>query len=199
MGRLKIVPTIQDWQRDLGESLADIFGEAAPEMIKRVFEREDPGDILADFKTYFATPAMRMWEDVIAPVVSEGFNLPGAFYSRSRFEGVQRSGEEFLTQRVNPLLFSSLENMRGRDVQRQSIIANILQGSQSLATAPTQQGLMAGQTKSGIGGVIGAGAALGLGVLTGGASGTLLGAGGLFEGSSVLDLMAGGAFFGGQF
>lgn len=147
--KLKTFQTTQPWQRDLGESLADILGGAAPEMIKRIFEREGGdyrGDILADFKKYFATPAMRMWQDVIAPVVSEGFNLPGAFYSKSRFQGLQRSGEEFLTQRVNPLLFSSLETSRegvlSRDLQRQAIIANILTGSQSLATAPTISGVM---------------------------------------------------------
>jgi len=145
---LKTFQTTQPWQREFGESLSDIFGEAAPEMLKRIFEREGDyrEDILADFKIYFATPAMRMWEDVIAPVVTEGFNLPGAFYSRDRFRGVQRAGEEFLTTRVNPLLFSSLETSRegmlGRDLQRQAIIANILTGSQSLATAPTISGVM---------------------------------------------------------
>jgi len=146
--KLKTFSTIEAWQREFGEGLADILGEAAPGMLRRIFERDDKGDILADFKTYFATPAMRMWQETIAPTVSEGFNLPGAFYSRARFKGLQRSGEEFLTQRVNPLLFGALESAEARDLQRQAIIANIMTGSQSLATAPTISGVMMPGTKS---------------------------------------------------
>lgn len=145
---LKTFDTTQPWQREFGESLADLLGEAAPEMLRRVFEGEDRGDILKDFKTYFAAPSMRMWQDVIAPVVTEGFNLPGAFYSRSRFQGLQRSGEEFLTTRVNPLLFGALESSKQRELQRQAIIANIMTGSQSLATSPTIGAMMQPGSKS---------------------------------------------------
>lgn len=191
--KLKTFQTTQGWQREFGESLADILGEAAPEMIRRIFEREEDdfrGDILADFKEFFATPAMRMWEDVIAPVVTEGFNLPGAFYSRDRYRGVQRSGEEFLATRVNPLLFSSLETsregMRNRELQRQAIIANIMTGSQSLATSPTISGAVV-PGEEGLGGGLGALAGLGLGYFGG------------FGLSETLTMGGAGALIGGQF
>lgn len=188
MGRLKTFSTIEAWQRDLGESLADILGEGAPEMLKRVFEREEKGDILADFKTYFATPMMQMWQETIAPTVREGFNLPGAFYSTERFEGVQKSGEQFLTQQVNPMLFSALESSQGRELQRQAIIANLMTGSQSLATAPTRAGVMA-EEKSGSGAEIGALAGMALAGFTG--------VGALTAGG--LEMGAYGSLIGGQF
>lgn len=191
--KLKTFQTTQPWQREFGETLSSILGEAAPEMIKRIFEREEGdyrGDILADFKEYFATPAMRMWEDVIAPVVKEGFNLPGAFYSRDRYRGVQRSGEEFLATKVNPLLFSSLETSRegmlSRNLQRQAIIANIMTGSQSLATSPTISGVMQ-PGEEGFGGGLGALAGIGLGYFGG------------FGLSEALTMGGAGALIGGQF
>jgi hypothetical protein len=192
MGRLKIVPTIEPWQRELGESLSDILGDAAPEMIKRIFEREDRGDILADFKTYFATPMMQMWKSDIAPIVTEGFNLPGAFYSKSRFEGLIKSGEEFLSERINPLLFSSLDTSRQRDLQRQAIIANIMTGTQSFATAPTQTGVMAPSGGSSKGAGIGAIAGLAAGML-------IPGLGPALGGLSGLEMGAMGGMIGGQF
>lgn len=150
MGRLRVFPTTEEWQQDLGRTLSDVLGEATPEMLRRIFEREDRGEILGDFEKYFATPAMQMWEGSIAPIVREGFNLPGAFYSKSRFEGVRRSGEEFLTQRVNPLMFASFQEAEQRNLVRQGMIANLLTGTQSLAVAPTRAAMFLPATDKGL-------------------------------------------------
>ena len=193
MGRLKTWETTQPWQKELGTELSEILGEAAPELLSRVFEEEDYGDILSDFKKYVSSPALRMWQDVVAPEIREGFNLPGAFYTHDRARGMRMAGEEFLTTRVNPLLFSSLEGWRGRNLSRQSIYANLLTGTQSLAVSPTVQGAIAEKQKSGLGSTIGGVAGLIAGVAFPG----MFEVGGMFEGANALDLAAAGSIFGG--
>lgn len=200
MGSLKIIPTIEPWQRELGMGLADIYGGAAPEIMSRIFERENVGSIVDLFKEHVVPAASTAWEKILSPSIIEGFNLPGAFYSRSKHEGVMRKGEEFLETRVMPQLFESIESMFGRETQRQAILANVLSGGTSLATAPTQTGVVKGKSgSSGSGGLIGATAGFGLGALAMGvpALGTFgLGSLGL---RGPMDVAILGALLGGSF
>jgi len=137
--KIKQYPTIMGWQQDLGKLVAASLGQATPDIMNRAMERESLSSIASDWGNLYATPVMNEWQRTIAPTILEGYNLPGSFYSRSTFEGLGREAGDFLSGKVAPMLFAALEGARSRELNRQSILANLLGVGSNLATTGTMQ------------------------------------------------------------
>lgn len=138
MSRVREYQTIGAEQRALSETLSSYYREAAGPMFQKLLKGETFGGVAEQWKKDFATPVMEMWQETIQPMVEEGYNLPGSFYSRSKGEGVQREREQFYSQQVSPTLFSALENYRARMPQWASLMAQVIGTGGQLATAPTK-------------------------------------------------------------
>ncbi len=69
----------------------------------------------------YATPVMRTWEDTVMPMIKEGFNIPGVYYSRGRGKGVSEEASRFYGGYVAPTLFSTLQ--RGEQLGAASLEA----------------------------------------------------------------------------
>ena len=137
--KLQTVSTISGDQRGLLNSFAELLGDALPQLVGGLLERESIEDIKRSFTEDFASPVMEMFKREVLPIVSEGFNLPGAFFSSSRFQGEQRATEEFLSGKVNPVLASFLESFRNRNLQQKGLFVNALGVASGAATAQTYQ------------------------------------------------------------
>ena len=134
--------TIQSWQDDLGKTVSGLLGDSAESLLGTLQQSESPQSITNEWQNLYATPAMQMWQNTIAPLIREGYNLPGSFYSRSTSQGLAKSATEFYNQNVTPTLFSALESFKNRQVQMDQIYANILGLSTGLATAKTEQSFL---------------------------------------------------------
>ena len=135
---MSLKPTTAGWQQDLGQAIASVLSGGAGGLLRGITGiEESPESIVSDWSKYVATPAMQMWQKTIAPLIEEGYNLPGAFYSASKSRGLARNASDFFTQNVTPTLFSALENMKGREVNLASIYAGLLGTSAGLSTAQT--------------------------------------------------------------
>lgn len=137
MGRVRQYPLIGEEQRELSTTLAGLYGEATPQMFKKLLKGETFEGVAEQWKTDFATPVMQMWQETIQPAILEGYNLPGSFYSRSKSEGVQKEREQFYSQQVTPTLFGALEAYRARMPQWASLLAQTIGTGSQFATAPT--------------------------------------------------------------
>jgi hypothetical protein len=136
---LRRASVIDSYQADLGREIAGAFSDATPELVSGITGTgETRADVIRDFQDY-VSPVMDIFNKDIAPLVSEGFNLPGAFHSRARSEGLRRAGEDFLSTRVTPQLFTALENFRNREISRANVFASALGIGSSLSTTPTFQ------------------------------------------------------------
>lgn len=133
---VRSAPTTQSWQSDLGKMLASTFGGISGQSMAL---GESAADITRDWTSNFATPVMQMWQREIAPMINEGYNLPGAFYSMSRSKGLSREAGNFFSGSVMPTLFTALENMRARGPQWASIWGDLLGTGAGLSTAQTMQ------------------------------------------------------------
>lgn len=133
---VRSAPTTQSWQNDLGKMLASTFGGIAGQQMPL---GESAAGITADWTNQFATPVMQMWQREIAPMINEGYNLPGAFYSTSRSKGLAREAGNFFSGNVMPTLFSALENMRSRGPQWAGIWSGLLGQGAGLSTANTME------------------------------------------------------------
>ena len=189
---IKRVSLLDEWQRELSRDISAAIGGEAEGMVSAITAEEDLGDIVADFQKYFATPMMQMFQEEIVPIIKEGYNLPGAYYSTARSAGVARAGEEFMTERISPALFQTIEGYRQRQVQRAQIGAGVLGVGAGLATTPTYQAFQTSKKKSGLGGAIGGAIGLGIGA-------AFPGAGEALGGLSTFEMGSLGALFGGAF
>lgn len=139
----KAATTLAPWQTDLGKQLAAMFGGlaggASGSMLGGFMGGESAGQITSDWTKNFATPVMQMWQREIAPMIKEGYNLPGSFYSASTSKGLGREASNFFSGNVMPTLFSSLESLRSRGPQWAGIYANLMGTGAGLATSSTMQ------------------------------------------------------------
>ena len=142
---VKLIPQIEPWQRELGKMLSGALAGEAGGMLSGIMEGESFDDISKAWSEGYAKPVMAAWQRDIAPIISEGFNLPGAFYSRDRSRGLQREAEEFFSGSVAPSLFSSMSQFQARKPQWAGIWSNVLANALGLSTAPTQSGLYSGK------------------------------------------------------
>ena len=69
----------------------------------------DPARTTSEWQEIYATPVMQMYQEVVLPMVSESFNIPGVAYSRTRAEGEKKSISDFYSQNVQPKLFEALQ------------------------------------------------------------------------------------------
>lgn len=189
---IRTVSLLEDWQKSLGKDISAAIGGATPGIVSDISEGEDLEGIMADFQKFFATPMMQMFQEEVVPTIREGFNLPGAFYSTAKSEGIAKAQESFISETINPALFQTIESFRSREVQRAGIAANVLGIGAGIATTPTLQAFYKGKEKSGLGGAIGGAAGLALGAL-------VPGAGAALGGLSTFEMGSLGALFGGAF
>jgi hypothetical protein len=143
---LKIIPTIESWQRDFGKTLTDVYESVLSNLPDVFAGLETVEDVTKEWRRSFATPVMKAYRETVVPMLGEEFNLPGAFYSTDRFKGVQKKVGEFYSGAVAPTLFEALENMKSRNLQLKSIYASLLGSGGGLATASTQTGVYSGKT-----------------------------------------------------
>ena len=137
--KLKTVSTISGEQQELLRNFSELLGDVLPQLVGGLLERESIEDIKKSFTEDFASPVMEMFKREVLPIVREGFNLPGAFFSSSRFQGEQRETENFLSGKVNPILAQFLESFRNRQLQQKGLFVNALGVASGTATAQTMQ------------------------------------------------------------
>ncbi len=194
---IRTVSLLETWQKDLGKQISASIGGETPSIISAITEGEDLGSIMADFQKFFATPMMQMFQEEVVPTIREGFNLPGAFYSSARFEGVAKATESFIGETISPAAFSTMEAFRGREVQRAGIGAQVLGIGAGIATQPTLQAFYKGkEKKTGLGGAIGGAIGLGANLAFPGLGAALGGSGAALSGFEMGSM---GALFGGAF
>ena len=136
---MPLKPTTMVWQRDLGEQIASLLGGEAGGILSRVLEGESREGVVKDWTEMIATPAMAKFKEAMAPYFETAYNLPGSYYNRSGFEGMGRATQDFFSQNVLPTLWSSIESMKGRNLSRQGLWANLLGMGSGLSTAQTLQ------------------------------------------------------------
>lgn len=139
MKGLKATATTYDWQQNLGKTLAGLLSGSASTLLDSLQAKETPESITGDWQKLYATPAMNMWKETIAPLIKESYNLPGSLYSRSSSLGIANEASKFYNQNVTPTLFNALEGFRSRQVQMSQIYANVLGIGSGLSTAQTIQ------------------------------------------------------------
>jgi hypothetical protein len=127
-------------QQELLNAMTSAFGGSLGDLFEGIFGDDTEESISRKFMENFARPVMDEFRRsaIEGPGgFREAQNLPGAFYSSSRFEGEQAELERFQTSSINPLLFSSLENFRNREVQQAGIYSTLLGTASGLGTAQT--------------------------------------------------------------
>ena len=137
--------TIQPWQQELGKQMANLFeglGTTASGFLSLM--PESAQELTAEWSETFATPVMDMWRKSVQPLLEESSNLPGAFYSKSRFDLIQREAEQFMSGSVMPTLFEAQERRRARIPQFGQIYASLLGQGSGLSTAQTLQNFYQG-------------------------------------------------------
>jgi hypothetical protein len=193
---IRLAPLTEDWQKALGKEIAGAIGESAQDISSRIFGDESLSTIVEDFQKHFAKPMMQTWQSEIAPIIKEGYNLPGVAYSTGASRGLAKAGEEFMTTKLSPALFEAIQNYYGREVQRAGMGAGLVSTGASLATAQTIQPFYKSKNKKSLGGVVGAAAGIGLGALFPGAGKFLGGSG---PALTTMEMGQLGGLFGGAF
>ena len=90
------------FDEDINAAMSDLIsGEPAFEF--------DPARTTSAWQEIYATPIMQMYQNVVLPMVSESFNVPGVAFSRTRAEGERKAISDFFTQNVQPKLFDALQ------------------------------------------------------------------------------------------
>jgi hypothetical protein len=115
---------------ELGQGLPQEYMSALDKVIGGTPAYQfDPAATTKRWQETYAGPLMQTWQETVAPMVSEAYNLPGVFSSTLRGQGIGRAAGEFLGGQVAPTLFSSLQ--QGEQLgaaSRESAASRILSG-----------------------------------------------------------------------
>lgn len=179
MGSTKLYPVTSTSQRELESSLSGAYGSILNRLKSGIFSQESPASIAREWGELYATPVMEQWYKNIAPIIEEGFNLPGSFYQSAKSKGIAQAASDYLSGSVTPTLFSALSEYWNRQPQWASIYANVLGQASGQATAQTLVPVTKEKSSSGLGSLIGLGAGLAANAFIPGFSTFLGGAAGL--------------------
>ncbi len=111
----RLTPEVPDFLQESFDEFSS--GRFGPEIDAATFDlisgapayEFDPARTTSEWKEIYATPVMQMYQNVVLPMVSESFNIPGVAYSRTRAEGEKKSISDFYAQNVQPELFGALQ------------------------------------------------------------------------------------------
>ena len=67
----------------------------------------DPQRTANQWQKSFAAPMMTAWNDIVKPIVKEGFNVPGGPWDRRMGEGISRSANEFFNTSIAPTFMNA--------------------------------------------------------------------------------------------
>lgn len=68
-----------------------------------------PSATTRQWQETYASPVMQTWRETVAPLLTESYNVPGAFHSWEKGRGMERAAGQFYGGQVAPTLFAALQ------------------------------------------------------------------------------------------
>lgn len=119
-----------------GKTLLTLLGSGSP-IQNALMNSLDLSSISKEWETTFAQPAMEAWWKYNAPGIRDEFaGIPGGFFSADRGRGVGQAASQYMSQSVQPQLFSALQAARANMPSMISAVTNPLTSFGRTTTTP---------------------------------------------------------------